>query len=410
MGGGNQEAVKQLQTLMENVDDEQLKNTFQIMHQGYQTETLIRFLKARDWSVAKAHKMLIDCLNWRVENEIDNVLRKPIPTDLYKAIRDSQLIGMSGYSKEDLPVIAVGVGLSTYDKASDKYYIQSHIQLNEYRDRVILPTATRKHGRYIGTCVKVLDMSGLKFSALNQLRLLTAISTIDDLNYPEKTDTYYIVNAPYVFSACWKVVKPLLQERTRRKIQVLQGCGKEELLRVMDYASLPHFCRKEDSKSSKHHASGNSENCFSFNHAFHQQLYNHIKQQAIIMESISPIRQGSFCVDIPEPDPDDAKIAKTIENEFHKLENQKNGFTNSLTGLLQLMAIESYATKASNCFWPLLSHFYLLITLWSLLEKEGYTCRSYLYPVIRSNIVMFASTRCKILQADLNLISTTTLR
>uniref|UniRef100_A0A0R0DNF0 CRAL-TRIO domain-containing protein n=1 Tax=Glycine max TaxID=3847 RepID=A0A0R0DNF0_SOYBN len=134
--------------------------------------------------------------------------------DLYRAIRNSQLIGMSGYSKED------------------KYYIQSHIQLNEYRDQVILPTATRKHGRYIGTCVKVLDMTGLKFSALNQLRLLTAISTIDDLNYPEKTDTYYIVNVPYVFSACWKVVKPLLQERTRRKIQVLQGCGKEELLKV----------------------------------------------------------------------------------------------------------------------------------------------------------------------------------
>ncbi|XP_028246143.1 SEC14 cytosolic factor-like isoform X3 [Glycine soja] len=324
MGGGNQEAVKQLQTLMENgsfflslvaVDDEQLKNTFQIMHQGYQTETLIRFLKARDWNIAKAHKMLIDCLNWRVENEIDNVLRKPIPMDLYRAIRDSQLIGMSGYSKED------------------KYYIQSHIQLNEYRDQVILPTATRKHGRYIGTCVKVLDMTGLKFSALNQLRLLTAISTIDDLNYPEKTDTYYIVNVPYVFSACWKVVKPLLQERTRRKIQVLQGCGKEELLKVMDYASLPHFCRKEDSKSSKHHALGNIGNCFSFNHAFHQQLYNHIKQQSIIVESISPIRQGSFYVDIPEPDPDDAKIAKTIETEFHKLENQKNGFTNSLNGL-----------------------------------------------------------------------------
>ncbi|XP_014634936.1 uncharacterized protein [Glycine max] len=250
-----------------------------------------------------------------VKSLYNEIHMKPIPMDLYRAIRDSQLIGMSGYSKED------------------KYYIQSHIQLNEYRDQVILPTATRKHGRYIGTCVKVLDMTGLKFSALNQLRLLTAISTIDDLNYPEKTDTYYIVNVPYVFSACWKVVKPLLQERTWRKIQVLQGCGKEELLKVMDYASLPHFCRKEDSKSSKHHALGNTGNCFSFNHAFHQQLYNHIKQQSIIVESISPIRQGSFYVDIPEPDPDDAKIAKTIETEFHKLENQKNGFTNSLNGL-----------------------------------------------------------------------------
>lgn len=31
---------------------------------------------------------------------------------------------------------------------------------------------------------------------------------------------------------CMQVVKPLLQERTRRKIQVLQGCGRDELLKV----------------------------------------------------------------------------------------------------------------------------------------------------------------------------------
>lgn len=37
------------------------------------------------------------------------------------------------------------------------------------------------------------------------MQLLTVISSIDDLNYPEKSDAYYIVNAPYIFSACWKV-------------------------------------------------------------------------------------------------------------------------------------------------------------------------------------------------------------
>ncbi|KAJ1410816.1 CRAL-TRIO lipid binding domain [Sesbania bispinosa] len=199
--------------------------------------------------------------------------------------------------------------------------------MNEYRDRVILPAATKNQGRYIGTCVKVLDMTGLKLSALNQLRLLTAISTIDELNYPEKTETYYIVNVPYVFSACWKVVKPLLQERTRRKVQVLKGCGMEELLKVMDYASLPHFCRKEDSRLPRDYAAVNTENCFSFDHVFHKQLYSYINQQAIFMESISPISEGSFYVDLPEPDPDDAKIAKTIETEFNKLESQ-NGLTN----------------------------------------------------------------------------------
>nr|KJB67424.1 hypothetical protein B456_010G190500 [Gossypium raimondii] len=232
MGIVSQEAILELQALMDSVE-EPLNITFQNVHQGFRAETLVRFLKARDWNVAKAHKMLVDCLHWRVQNTIDDILAKPIvPIELYGAVRDSQLIGMSGYSREGLPVFAIGVGLSTFDKASVHYYVQSHIQINEYRDRVILPSASKKHGRPITTCIKVLDMTGLKLSALSKIKLLTIISTIDDLNYPEKTNTYYIVNAPYIFSACWKVVKPLLQERTRKKIQVLPGCGRDELLKV----------------------------------------------------------------------------------------------------------------------------------------------------------------------------------
>ncbi|KAM7499014.1 hypothetical protein LguiA_023428 [Lonicera macranthoides] len=319
-----QEMIRQFHKLMEEVDD-QLKTTFENIHQGYPNETLIRFLKARDGNVSKAHKMLVDCLNWRIQNEIDNILAKPIiPTDFYRGLRDSHLIGMSGYSKEGLPVIAVGVGLSTFDKASIHYYVQSHIQMNEYRDRVIMPSATKKFGRHISTCVKVLDMTGLKLSALNQIKLLTVISTIDDLNYPEKTATYYIVNAPYIFSACWKVVRPLLQERTRKKIQVLPGCGKDELLKIMDYESLPHFCKREGSGSSRHSRNGTNDNCFSLDHPFHQQLYNYIKQQAELTESRAPIRHGSFHVDFPEPGIEDTKIAQTIQSEFKRIVDQND--------------------------------------------------------------------------------------
>ncbi|XP_010241161.1 PREDICTED: phosphatidylinositol/phosphatidylcholine transfer protein SFH1-like [Nelumbo nucifera] len=332
MGTASQDAIKQFQALMDDVD-EPLKKTFQNMHQGYPAETLVRFLKAREWNVTKAHKMLVDCLNWRIQNEIDNILTKPIiPINLYRAVRDSQLIGLSGYSKEGLPVFAIGVGLSTFDKASVHYYVQSHIQINEYRDRVLLPYATKAYGRHISTCVKVLDMTGLKFSALSQIKLLTTISTIDDLNYPEKTETYYIVNAPYIFSSCWKVVKPLLQERTRRKVQVLQGCGRDELLKIMDYASLPHFCKREGSGSSRHSANG-ADDCFSLDHAFHQELFNYIKQQSMNMKPVAPIiKQGSFHVDLPEPDPEGTKIALTIESELHKLED-RNGLSRSLSGM-----------------------------------------------------------------------------
>lgn len=291
----------------------------QNVHQGYVTENLTRFLKARDCDPSKAYQMLVDCLNWRVQNQIDNILSKPIiPAHLYRTIRDSQLIGLSGYTREGLPVFAIGVGLSTFDKASVHYYVQSHIQMNEYRDRVILPSASKKHGRPITNCVKVLDMTGLKLSALNHIKLLTIISSIDDLNYPEKTHTYFIVNAPYIFSACWKVVKPLLHERTRRKVQVLSGCGREELLNIMDYASLPHFCRKEGSGSSRH-SEGGSENCYSLDHPLHQQLYNYINQQARLREAVAPIKQGSFHVDFPEPPDVDTRIAKTIESGFDSL-------------------------------------------------------------------------------------------
>ncbi|KAI3977556.1 hypothetical protein MKX01_000469 [Papaver californicum] len=151
----------------------------------------------------------------------------------------------------DFLYFAIGLGKSTFDKASVHYYVQSHIQINEYRDRVVLPNVKKKFGRHIGACVKVLYMTGLKLSALSQIKLLTVISTIDDLNYPEKTDTYYVVN------------------RTRKKIQVLQGCGRDELLKIIDLESIPHFCRKEGSGSSRHSSNGNDD-CFSLYHSFHQ--------------------------------------------------------------------------------------------------------------------------------------------
>lgn len=329
----SEETITQFETaLMEQVVDEALKTTFQNIHQGCPRDTYVRFLMAREGNVEKAHKMLADSLTWRVQSEIDDMLAKPIvPTELYKAIRDSQLIGMSGYTREGLPVFAFGAGLSTYDKASVHYYVQSHIQINEYRDRVVLPAASKTYGQHIGKCLKVLDMTGLKLSALNQIKLLTIISSIDDLNYPEKVVTYYIVNAPYIFAACWKVVKPLLQERTRKKVQVLSGCGQDDLLKIMDYSSLPHFCRREGSGSSKYSGSSN-QYCYSLDHPFHQQLYNYIKQQALLRKPVRPIKQGSVHVNFPDEVTEGTEFVQTLASEFQKFENQ-NGLVRSLDDL-----------------------------------------------------------------------------
>ena len=101
-------------------------------------------------------------------------------------------------------------------------------------------------------------------------------------------------------------------------------------MQIMDYASLPHFCKREGSGSSRHSRDGTTDNCFSLDHAFHQQLYNYIKQQAVVM--VAPIKQGSFHVDFPEPNPKNAKIAETIESAFHRF-GDRNGVSNSLREL-----------------------------------------------------------------------------
>jgi hypothetical protein len=86
----------------------------------------------------------------------------------------------------------------------------------------------------------------------------------------------------------------------------------------MDYSSLPHFCRREGSGSSKH-CSTDAGSCFSFDHPFHKELYGHIKEQASHKELV---KMGSLHVSIPEPNPGDVKIVEAIQAQFQKIGEQ----------------------------------------------------------------------------------------
>ena len=48
--------------------------------------------------------------------------------------------------------------------------------------------------------------------------ILKSAADIASNNYPENMGATFVVNAPFVFSACWSIVKGFLDERTRNKI------------------------------------------------------------------------------------------------------------------------------------------------------------------------------------------------
>lgn len=117
------------------------------------------------------------------------------------------------------------------------------------------------------------------------------------------------------------------------------------IMQIVDSASLPHFCKREGCGSSRHSTS-RSDDCFSLDHPFHQQLYNYIKQKG--QEYVALLKQGSFHVDVPEPDPEGIKIVETIESEMHKI-GDRNGLNHSLSDLKIDSAWSCSIQKLSEC-------------------------------------------------------------
>lgn len=50
---------------------------------------------------------------------------------------------------------------------------------------------------------------------------------------------FYIINAPWAFSAVWSVIKPWLDEVTVKKIDILGSGYKEALLKQISKENLP---------------------------------------------------------------------------------------------------------------------------------------------------------------------------
>jgi len=49
----------------------------------------------------------------------------------------------------------------------------------------------------------------------------------------------FIINAPYFFSAVWKIIKPWLDEKTTSKIYIFSKNYEEELRKLVDDENIP---------------------------------------------------------------------------------------------------------------------------------------------------------------------------
>ena len=94
-------------------------------------------------------------------------------------------------------------------------------------------------GRNIDQFVNIVDLSGLTMSHRQCLKYMRTITALDQQYYPESLGKTYVINAPWIFPALWKLVKALLDPVTAEKVTVLGSNYKDVLRERFELKDLP---------------------------------------------------------------------------------------------------------------------------------------------------------------------------
>jgi len=103
-----------------------------------------------------------------------------------------------------------------------------------------LPACSAAAGHPVETSCTILDLYNVSLSNFYRVKdfVMQAASVGQD-RYPECMGKFYIINAPWAFSAVWAIIKPWLDEVTVSKIEILGSGYKEKLLAQIPVENLP---------------------------------------------------------------------------------------------------------------------------------------------------------------------------
>ena len=103
-----------------------------------------------------------------------------------------------------------------------------------------LAACSKAVGHPVETSCTILDLGGVSLSNFYRVKdYVMQASSIGQDRYPECMGKFYIVNAPWAFSAVWAIIKPWLDEVTVAKIDILRATYKDTLLKQIDEENLP---------------------------------------------------------------------------------------------------------------------------------------------------------------------------
>lgn len=167
--------------------------------------TLLRFYRGRKKDFNKALNGIIKHLHWRKENEVDH---PGISTESIKTEIAANKIITSGKDNKGsslVTVIAKNHNKDSRDIDEIKRFIIFNIEI-----------AVKTTNPETEQLVIIFDLEQFGYYCMDY-EVVKMLINILEFNYPETLDCALIVNAPFLFSACWMVIKPWLDPVTAAK-------------------------------------------------------------------------------------------------------------------------------------------------------------------------------------------------
>ncbi|KAG5645791.1 hypothetical protein DXG03_005328 [Asterophora parasitica] len=204
---------------------------------------LLRFLRARKFDVAKAKEMLIAAEEWRKTFGVDDVVKtfdfkeqhevdKYYPQYYHKTDREGRPVYIERLGQLNIKAL--------YEVTSQERLLQRLVFEYERFISDRLPATSKDVGHPVETSCTILDLHNVSLSNFYHVKnYVMQAASIGQDRYPECMGKFYIINAPWAFSAVWAVIKPWLDEVTVSKVDILGSGYKSTLLKQIPSENLP---------------------------------------------------------------------------------------------------------------------------------------------------------------------------
>ena len=183
-------------------------------------QTLLRYLRARNFDVEKAAKMLEDSISWRKEFGVSG--SRDGWGSIIELENSTGKLYVRGYDRQGHAILYMKPRFeNTKDHDGNLKHLVYHME------RAI--ACMDKYSKEEKICL-VIDYHG--FSMLNSPPMKTSMATLNILqnHYPERLFRAYMIRPPWLFHAFWSAISPFVDPITRAKIQMISEKDLAEVL------------------------------------------------------------------------------------------------------------------------------------------------------------------------------------